>query len=143
MQDDARLIWADHDLEGPAPVMPERPPKPLSLELERSRRQTRALEIIMRYASGDAVEDIRADYDCSKNTVLRHARNAGLAKRPKHFPAEVREAVVRQYKLGWPLAKIAELNGVSMAYISKTAAEDGLEMRKPQKKPNPRRKPDE
>lgn len=96
---------------------------PLSLELERSRRATRSLEIIVKYANGDPVEDIAREYDCTRHTVLRLARHAGLPKRPKHFPEEVRAAVLKDYDDGLPYAVIVKKHKVSMAYIVKVAEE--------------------
>lgn len=100
---------------------------PLSLDFERGRRQQRALEIAMRYAAGDeTVEDIASDYGCAKGTILRHARLAGLAKRPRCLPAEVRAAVIDDYKNDVPISIIAERHRVSQAYVSKVATEEGI-----------------
>lgn len=100
---------------------------PLSLDHERGRRHQRALEISMRYASGDeTVEDIAADYGCAKGTILRHARMAGLPKRPKCFPAEIRAGVIEDYKNGIPIAEIAGTYSVSPAYVSRVATDEGI-----------------
>ena len=103
--------------------------KPLSMQIDLARRTTRSMEIILRYGEGEPVRDIEEKYDCSKNTVLRLARSAGLSKRVKSFPTEVRNAVILLYKEKVPIAEIQARLGVSQAYISKTATEERINRR--------------
>ena len=103
---------------------------PNSLQLERSRRARRTLEMIHRYSLGEPVEQIADDYECGRFTVQRYARMAGLPKRPKGFPDEIRRATISLYKQGKPIAEIQARLGVSQAYVSKTATEEGINRRK-------------
>lgn len=100
--------------------------KPLSLELERERRAERSLLIIQHYTDGIVVAEIQAEFDCSRNTVLRYARAAGLDRRPKCFPSTIRNDVVKLLKEGKSYNEIRTKWKVSLAYISKVAKEEGL-----------------
>ncbi len=93
---------------------------------ERSNRLVRFVVITRAYAKGAPVQDIVTQYGCTRGTVLRYARLAGLPKRPKHFPAEIRAAVIRDYKAKVPVAEIAKLHKVSQAYVSRSAKEEGI-----------------
>ena len=95
---------------------------------ERANRLTRYIIITRAYKAGQPVRDIENKYGCSRHTVLRYARMAELLKRPKHFPTEIRQAVIADYKNPnlIPVAEIAKLNGVSPAYVSKIAREEGI-----------------
>lgn len=97
---------------------------------ERSNRLARFLKIVTAYKLGKPMLDIERKYGCSRGTVLRYARLAGCPKRPKHFDPEVRKAVIALYRQNKPLAEIEALLGVSQAYISKTATEEGINRRK-------------
>jgi transposase-like protein len=57
---------------------------------------------------------------------MRYARMAELPKRPKHFPIEIRKAVIHDYKTKMAVADIAKLHDVSPAYVSKVAREEGI-----------------
>lgn len=102
-------------------------PSSVSLQRERSMRVTRSMDIIRCYANGDLVEDIQTLHECSRNTVLRLARLAGLPKRPKCFSVKIKEATLSMLKSGNPLAQIQAQLGVSQAYASKLAKEHGLQ----------------
>lgn len=96
---------------------------------ERANRLVRYVEIVRAYKRGALVQDIVGKYGCSRNTVLRYARAADLPKRPKNFDPKIRSAVVALYKEGKPIAEIQARIGVSQAYISKTATEEGINRR--------------
>lgn len=96
---------------------------------ERANRLTRFLVIVKAYKRGMPVRDIEEQYGCSKQTVLRYARLAGLPRRDRGFDPTVRRAVIAAYKLGKPIAEIQARFGVSQAYISKTATEEGINRR--------------
>ena len=100
---------------------------PLSLQTERGRRAQRSLTIIQLYEKGELVNEIADYFECSKNTILRHARFAGLPKRPKCFPTEIRNAVIRDLQRKRTYKAISVAHGVSQAYISKVATEEGLQ----------------
>jgi hypothetical protein len=102
-----------------------------SFHIERSNRIARYVEIVRAYKSGEAVDVIAERHGCSRHTVLRYARLANLPPRPKHLPADVKDAVLRDYKRGMPVRRIAELHSVSEAFVSKTAREAGISRRKP------------
>ena len=93
---------------------------------ERANRLARFLRIVNAYRLGKPVQDIVAGYGCSRSTVLRYARLAGLEKRPKGFDPDLRNAVIALYRQGAPIAQIQAQLGVSQAYISKTATEEGI-----------------
>src|ERR1700761_2823409 len=76
--------------------------------VERANRLMRYVEIVSAYKKGTPVKDIEDKYGCSRNTVMRYARSAGLEKRPKHFPDDTRAKVIRAYKEGLPIKAIAE-----------------------------------
>ncbi len=97
-----------------------------SFTQERANRLARFVKIVRAYKAGQLVLDIEAEYGCSRHTVLRYARLAGLPKRQKGFDPDVRESVIAAYKAKKPIAEIAEKYKVSMAYVSKTATEEGI-----------------
>lgn len=101
---------------------------------ERNNRINRYVLITREYAKGTKVADIIDQQGCSRQTVLRYARLAGLEKRPKHFPDEVRKGVIADYKAGLSVAEIAMLNNVSPAYVSKVAREEGISRYAPRPK---------
>lgn len=102
-------------------------------EVERSNRLNRFIEISRAYKRGERVEDIAKRYGCNKSNVLRYARMAELDKRPKGVSSETRKEVLADYKLGLPIADIAKLHGVSVAYVSTLANKQGIG-RNPMKK---------
>lgn len=97
---------------------------------ERANRLVRYVKIVRAYQQGQPVRDIEDEYGCSRNTVMRYARSAELPKRPKGFDPKIRAATIAMYKQGKPLAEIQARLGVSQAYISKTATEEGINRRK-------------
>lgn len=97
---------------------------------ERANRLKRYVVIVTAYKRGKLVRDIENEYGCSRQTVLRYARLAGCEKRAKGFDPEVRRAVISLYKDGKPIAEISARCGVSQAYISKTATEEGINRRR-------------
>jgi uncharacterized protein YerC len=96
---------------------------------ERANRLSRFVIIANAYRRGQPVRDIEAKYGCSRNTVLRYARLAGLPKRDRGFEPGIRDAVIALYAQGKPIAQIQAQLGVSQAYISKTATEEGINRR--------------
>lgn len=96
---------------------------------ERSNRLARFVKIAAAYKLGKPVRDIESQYGCSRGTVLRYARLAGCPKRDRGFDPKVRIATITLYQQGKPLAEIQALLGVSQAYISKTATEEGINRR--------------
>jgi hypothetical protein len=101
---------------------------------ERANRLTRYIVITRAYKAGKPVRDIENKYGCSRGTVLRYARLAELPKRPKHFPAEIRAGVIKDYKAKMAVADIAKLHDVSPAYVSKVAREEGISRYEPRPK---------
>lgn len=101
----------------------------LTFTQERANRVVRYLAITRAYAAGVALRDIEARWGCSRSTVLRYARSAGLAKRERGLPADTKAAVIALYREDRPIAEIAETCGVSQAYVSKTATEAGINRR--------------
>ena len=101
----------------------------IDFEAERANRPPRFIEIVGDYRNGIPVADIIAKYHCCRGTVLRYARLAGLSKRPKGFGPARRAQVIALYQLNRPIAEIAAACGVSTAYVSKTAVEEGINRR--------------
>lgn len=96
---------------------------------ERANRLQRFPKVANDYRDGMPVADIEAKYGCSRGTVLRYARLAGLEKRPKG-DADRRRGIVALYQQDKPIAEIAARFGVSQALISKIATEEGINRRK-------------
>lgn len=97
---------------------------------ERTNRLARYILIVRAYKRGKPVLDIEAEYGCTRSTVLRYARLAGLPKRPKSFEPGIRAAVIAMYKDGKPIAEISARLGVSQGFISNAATEEGINRRK-------------
>lgn len=96
---------------------------------EHENRLPRYVAVTNAYRRGKPVQDIEHEFGCSRGTVLRYARMADLPKRPKSFEPGVRRAVIAMYQQGKPIAEIAAAQGVSEAYVSKTASEEGINRR--------------
>jgi transposase-like protein len=102
---------------------------------ERANRVVRYIAIVRAYKAGVAIRDIENRWGCSRSTVLRYARSAGLAKRERGLPQDTRAAVLDLYRDGRPVAEIAETCGVSQAYVSKEATAAGINRRTFSKRP--------
>jgi len=96
------------------------------MQLDRARRHTRTLLIISRYKNGAPVEAICDEFEMSRSQILRIVRTAGCEKRPKHFPRKVKREVLRLGRKGIKLKTIADLCGVSVAYVSYALKEAGI-----------------
>lgn len=96
---------------------------------ERANRLNRFPKVVDDYRDGMPVADIEAKYGCSRGTVLRYARLAGLEKRPKRDDDQ-RRGIVAMYEQGKPVAEIAARMGCSIGLVSKTATEQGINRRK-------------
>lgn len=97
---------------------------------ERDNRVVRFAKIVKGYAEGRMVNDLAKEFGCSRGTVLRYARIAGLPKRDKFFDPAIRRGVIAMYEQEKPIAEIAARFGTSEAYVSKTASEEGIARRK-------------
>ena len=107
----------------------------LSMQIDLQRRITRSINILREYARGDKVTVIQDRYECSRQTVLRLARAAGLPKRPKRVVSEAaRASILLAWDKGQPLREIALKHGVSEAFVSMHAAQNGRH-RYPKDKP--------
>lgn len=96
----------------------------LTFRAERENRAPRFLRIVAAYKDPNrSVADIAAEFECSRSTVLRYARLAGLPKRPRGFDDQIRSTVIAMYRDKTPIADIAAKCGVSQAYVSKLATE--------------------
>ena len=105
----------------------------LSRQVDRARQHMRTLEILMRYTNNVPIDAIVEEFKMSRTQVLRYARLAGLPKRPKGFDPEIKAKTIEYYKQGMSLKSIRNRLGVSEAYISKTAAAEGLQLRRPRR----------
>lgn len=97
---------------------------------ERANRLARYIVVTRAYMAGEDVARIAERYGCSRHTVLRYARMAGLPVRPKHFPAEIKRAVLADYRRGLPVMDIARLHDVSQGFVSNAASEAGINRHK-------------
>lgn len=93
---------------------------------ERANRLARFLQIVHAYKNGRPVRDIEDEYGCSRNTVLRYARMAGLPKRPKADDPERHAKIIKMSKLGLSQDAIAESCNCSVALVSKVEHAAGL-----------------
>lgn len=94
---------------------------------ERANRPVRFLRVVRAYRNGKLVKDIETEYGCSRNTILRYARMAGLPKRPKTDDPERRAKIIKLSKQGGMSQKsIAAACGCSAALVSIVEHEAGL-----------------
>lgn len=108
-----------------------------SFAQERANRPARFIAVVRAYKAGEPVKKIQDRFGCSLNTVNRYARMSDAPKRPKHFPEDIRKAVILDYKRENPrldVVQIAERNSVSPAYVSKIAREEGISRYEPRPK---------
>lgn len=94
---------------------------------ERKNRLVRYVRIVHAYRNGMIVTDIANQYGCSRSTVLRYARMAGLPKRPKTDDPERRAKIIRLSKQGGLSQKeIAKACNCSVTLVSIVEHEAGL-----------------
>ncbi len=94
---------------------------------ERANRPVRFLRVVKAYRNGKPVKDIEEEYGCSRNTVLRYARLAGLPKRPKSDDPERRAKIIKLSKVGGLSQKeIAVACNCSVSLVSIVEHEVGL-----------------
>jgi DNA invertase Pin-like site-specific DNA recombinase len=104
----------------------------LSMQIDHRRRLDRMLEIVRQYRDGIPVIEIAEEFDCSRGTVLRLARAAGLAPRSKRLFTQVqRDEALRRFDNGEPLDHIANVLGTSVAWVSHLARDSGRPSRRP------------
>lgn len=94
--------------------------------VERANRLRRFMLVIRDYARGDKVQDIADRYECSRGTVMRHARIAGLAKRDKSPVPGRKAGILADYVAGEPVQKIADKYDVAPSRVSQIAKEAGV-----------------
>lgn len=102
----------------------------LNFTEERANRLQRFPRVVADYKSNMPVADIAAKYGCSRGTVMRYARMAGLDKRPRTDDPKRRPGIIAMYQQGKPVAEIAAWFGVSESLVSKIASEEGINRRK-------------
>lgn len=98
----------------------------ISFDEERSNRPPRYIVVVKDYKAGMKIDDIADKHGCSKGTIHRYARMAGLS-RPNE--SNVRDSILAMYQLGKPIAEIAAKLGVSQALVSKYASEAKINRR--------------
>lgn len=101
-----------------------------NFQVERENRPERFMEVVADYKAGMSCKDIEAKHKCTHSTIMRYARLAGLPKRPKHFDPSIRTQAIELYKSGLTAHRVAELVGVSDAYMSKLVNELGIKRKK-------------
>lgn len=93
---------------------------------ERANRLVRFEHVVADYKAGVPVNDIQKKYGCSRNTVLRYARIAGLEKRPKTDDPERRAKIIALAKQGLSQQEIAKRCDCSVALVSVVEGEVGI-----------------
>lgn len=102
----------------------------ISFRRERLNRPPRFVAVVNEYRRGTLVQDIENKFGCSKTTIMRYARMAEISKRERGFDPNIRRATIAMYQLGRPVAEISAALGVSQAYVSKTATDEGISRRR-------------
>jgi hypothetical protein len=92
---------------------------------ERENRIVRYKKIIEEYKGEASVESIAMKYGCSKSTVLRYARLAGLDKRVRSDDPE-RWAKIIAFKAKLPQSEIAKRVKCSVSLVSMVEHKAGL-----------------
>lgn len=92
---------------------------------ERHNRINRYMAVINAYQRGMPIREIEERFGCTKRTIYDYVEKAGIERR-SFVPSDVKAAVLRDYRLKIPLAKIADLHGVSLKYVHTVAREAGL-----------------
>lgn len=95
----------------------------IPFDVERDNRPPRYVAVIKAYRENLPIDEIANKFGCSKTTVHRYARMAGLY-RPRE--STMRDGILALYQQGKPIAEIAARLGVSPALISKYANEAGI-----------------
>src|SRR5690348_11577271 len=121
-QDAANYIRTGRPIKALAALLRRRRPL-ISFIAERENRPPRCVEVTTAYKEGMPINDICDKFGCSKSTVHRYARMAGL-HRPKE--STVRDGILAMYQLGKPITEIAAHFKVSQALVSKYANEAGI-----------------
>lgn len=101
-----------------------------NFNVERRNRAARFVLIVEEYKAGVLVNTIAAKHGCTRGTVQRYARLAGLPPRPKGSGKVVEDLCVQLYLMEVPIKDIADELEVSQAYVSKTATKHGINRRK-------------
>lgn len=104
-----------------------------TFDKERANRIKRFLTIVREYHYGVPLTKIMKDHGCSKGTIIRYAKMAGLPARGqnlKKMSREKRKALIALYKQGKPVAEIAAALGISSALVSRTATEEQINRHK-------------
>jgi DNA invertase Pin-like site-specific DNA recombinase len=127
--EDAARYWATSRVSRSFLAFVAQVRRVFSFTEERANRLKRFPQIVDDYRDGIPVAEIETKYGCSRQTVLRYARLAGLEKRPKS-DIERRRGIIALYQQKKPIAEIAARMGVSQALVSKIATEEGINRRK-------------
>jgi len=96
---------------------------------ERYNRVNRYMAVINAYQRGTPLAEIEARFGCTKRTIYDYVEKAGISPRT-FIPADVKAAILQDYKTKIPVAKIAELHDVSIRYVQTAAREAGLRRNK-------------
>lgn len=94
---------------------------------ERANRLARFLKIVHAYKAGRPINKIVEEFGCSRGTILRYARMAGLPKRSKSDDPERHAKIIQLSKQGLSQEQIAARCNCSVALVSKVECASGLE----------------
>lgn len=100
----------------------------ISLPRERSRRMQRTLEVAEHYRNGVPLELIAHDYGLAVSTVIKYARQFGLAPRIRRAGelAEQRQVILADYAGGTPLRDMEQKYNCHRKEIWRLAKDAGL-----------------
>ena len=105
----------------------------LSMEVDRARRQTRMLDALSQYTEEKkTVSEIAAYFDCSRTTIQRWVRLAGVKKRNEIAAARISD-ILKDYQQTnpvLPIKTIALKYNVSQSFVSQQASKAGIARRK-------------
>lgn len=108
-------------------LLVQRVKRVITFAQEHANRPVRFIRVVHAYKNHKPVQDIVNEFGCSRTTVLRYARMAGLPKRPKSDDPERRAKIVKLAKQGGMSQKqIAAACDCSVALVSLAEHEAGL-----------------
>lgn len=85
---------------------------------ERANRLKRYGEVTKAYKDGMMITDIENKYGCSRHTIYRYAKLAGLPKRPKSDDPERHAKIIKLSREGKSQIEIAKLCNCTISLVS-------------------------
>lgn len=101
----------------------------LSAQLDKSRRHTRVLSVVMDYVNGEPLAIISERYDLAGGTISGYARAAGVPARRGPLPKQKELEIAALYKSGTKIKDICDQTGVDRKTVWIVARKRGLKLR--------------